>query len=109
MTKKEKELDFRAAEHTILMNEIKKHLNSLNRDNYLSFEDVGSVRLTDAESKEYDYRWIDGIQLVRRGNDFDLVLWVSTDNSERIHTASTYDIPFERYDDLVDTIDKAVK
>lgn len=49
----------------------------LSSTGYLSFEEVGSIKLNPSDEQFFGYQFIDGIQLVKEEENYNFVVWVS--------------------------------
>ena len=79
--------------------------SKLPRDKYLSFEEVRSVELSEKQEKAVGYHWIDGVQLVTyRGGEKEVLIWVSSYQSEEIFSVSPMEVPKELYLELFNKV-----
>ena len=76
----------------------------LNSDGYLSFEEVGSLRLTEIEVGICGYRWVDGLQLIGEPSNRRVLLWVCNENSLDIRSVELSTLSEDR---LIELYDKA--
>ena len=86
--------------------EIMSGIASQLSDQYLSFEEVGSIILSDEEEKQYGYRYIDGIQLTE--DNTAIVFWVSTYNSNKIFAVKEDKFPSKHYTQLINKVVNAL-
>lgn len=74
-------------------------------DKFLSFDEVCSIELSEEQEKAVGYHWIDGVQLmVYRGGVKEVVIWVSSYQSEEIFSVGPMEIPKELYPELFNKV-----
>lgn len=103
----EREINFEDENNTYLMTTITKYLRNnkkfLNKDNYLSFEDVKSIEIVSLTDQHH--YWVDGVQLDKKEN---VLVWVSTTNSKDIFSITLKELSEEQRITLLERICLAI-